>query len=67
MSFSLFISTESDAFQSGDSDLEISRILLKLAADVASNGPLAIQRLFDANGNRVGFATTLEIADVADY
>lgn len=62
MRFELHIGVENDAFQGEDRDAEIARILKKLARRLEQEGQAPEQaiRLFDANGNRVGFAVLTE-------
>jgi len=62
MRFELHIGTEGAAFEGEGRDAEIARILKKLARrleqdELTAEEPL---RLFDANGNRVGFAVLTE-------
>jgi hypothetical protein len=55
MKFEIVIDCDNDAFEP-DGQAEIERILRVLAADLSDTGFKLDRNLFDANGNRVGFA-----------
>lgn len=66
MRFELNVSTDNAAFDGEDREEELARILRDAADQVARsilrpNEPI---RLFDVNGNRVGFAVLTEKGDV---
>lgn len=54
--FEVALSTNNAAFADGDLDLELVRILRELADKIEGGGISGVIRLFDYNGNRVGFA-----------
>lgn len=60
--FSVTFNTDNAAFQDGGKDAEVVRILRRLADDIEGYaGVDQIIRLHDVNGNRIGFATGLEV------
>lgn len=66
MRFELNVGTDNAAFDGEDREEEVARILRDAADQVARsilvpNEPI---RLFDVNGNRVGFAVLTEKGDV---
>lgn len=62
MNFLLNISTDNAAFEEGGLEAEVSRILRELAdrIDGVHVEPEQPLRLFDVNGNRVGYALLSE-------
>lgn len=58
MKFTLSIDTDNAAFEDNGTGEELASILLFLVRDLKKNGtaPGFSQKVFDTNGNKVGFA-----------
>ena len=56
--YRILILMDNDAFQDGNEGAEVARILRKLADHAEADGSAEYVRLFDANGNHVGDASS---------